>query len=108
MPKNRQQEPGQKPPSYTGETGPTTVRPSEKSDTELGERLTKKKTCARDGAGNIISCGKPAKKRGRCLRHYQQWHRLQAKCRAPSCTRIQAAHYYCRPHERLALSTRTD
>lgn len=85
-----------------------TVRPSEKSDTEPGERLTKKKTCARDGAGNIIRCGEPAKKRGRCLRHYQQWHRLQAKCRAASCNRIQAAHYYCRPHERLALSTRTD
>lgn len=69
--------------------------------------MTRKKPCAQDGAGNPIVCGQQTKKRRRCPTHYQQWHRLQAKCRAEGCNRIQAAHYYCRPHERLALSTRT-
>lgn len=36
-----------------------------------------------------------------------QWYRKQPKCRAEDCSSIQAAHYYCRPHEQLALTTRT-
>jgi len=68
--------------------------------------MTRSKTCAQDGAGNPIECGQPIEKRRRCGTHYQQWYRLQTKCRADGCKRIQAAHYYCRPHERLALSSR--
>ena len=60
-----------------------------------------------NGAGELIRCGKPLKAKGRCPTHYQQWHRLQPKCKADGCNRLQAAHYYCRPHERLALSSRT-
>lgn len=103
MPKNRHQTPGQKLPSRTGKTGLIAGSSLEKSDTEPGGLLPTKKTCSRDGAGNRIRCSQPAKKRGRCPKHYQQWHRLQAKCRADGCSRIQVAHYHCRPHERLAL-----
>lgn len=68
--------------------------------------MTILKTCAQDGTGAPIVCGAQATKRSRCPRHYQQWYRQQPKCRADRCNKIQAGHYYCRPHERLALSTR--
>lgn len=67
-----------------------------------------KKLCALDGQGNPISCDRTAVKKGRCQKHYQQWYRRQPKCRAHDCNAIQAAHYYCRVHERLALSTRSE
>lgn len=33
-----------------------------------------------------------------------QWWRQQPKCITEGCTALQAAHYRCRPHERLALT----
>lgn len=64
------------------------------------------KSCYTDGEGNPVPCGRPQKAKERCPTHYQQWHRLQPKCKAPDCRRMQAAHYYCRPHEQLALTSR--
>lgn len=67
-----------------------------------------KKSCAKDGAGKAVDCGEKVKAQGRCHKHYQQWYRAQDKCKAPGCKRVQAAHYYCRPHEQLALTTRSE
>lgn len=78
--------------------------------TELSTSLAS--YCSKDGAGNLIDCGKPVKSEERCPTHYQQWWRLQPKCRYQrglyrQCNRIQArVHGYCREHEGYALRTR--
>ncbi|KQR06437.1 hypothetical protein ASF74_03445 [Arthrobacter sp. Leaf145] len=67
-----------------------------------------RKLCAQDGAGNPVDCGLKLHAQKRCKNHYQQWHRLQPKCKADGCKRLQAGHFYCRPHERLSMSLRSE
>lgn len=66
-----------------------------------------KRACGLNGAGDTINCGKAVHAKKRCKTHYQQWLRKQVKCRVLGCNRLKAAHYLCRPHERLALSERS-
>lgn len=69
--------------------------------------MKKVQVCTRDGEGNAIICDLKFKSTHRCRKHYQQWYRRQKICKASGCRRIQAAHYYCRIHEPLALLTRS-
>ncbi|WP_248760988.1 HNH endonuclease [Pseudarthrobacter sp. SSS035] len=77
--------------------------------------MAKKNVCAMDGDGNPITCitGKDYKGKGRCTTHYQQWWRKQPECRADGCkTKLFSKERktradYCRPHEQLALTTRS-
>ncbi len=69
--------------------------------------MAKAQLCRMDGWDRPVDCGKAADRRGRCQQHYMQWFRRQTKCKEAGCKRLTAGHGYCRPHERLALSTRT-
>lgn len=59
------------------------------------------------------SCERAVVKRDWCETHYKAWLRSQPKCRAGGCNNtLQAAECktrgdYCRPHEQLALTTRS-
>ena len=63
--------------------------------------MTDRRNCIEDG------CQESGQRRSRCERHYRQWLRRQKKCEAEGCRSLQAAHGYCRPHEQLALTTRS-
>lgn len=66
------------------------------------------KSCTTDG------CDQRATRRGMCEKHYKRWMRQQPQCRAPGCKNTlfpderKTRSDYCRPHERLALSARTE
>lgn len=63
--------------------------------------MSEPKTCIED------DCQDRGGRRGRCERHYRKWLRSQTKCKADGCKSIPAGHGYCRPHEQLALKTRS-
>lgn len=78
-----------------------------KNDTDGGGSMSKK-TCAQNGAGEYTKCGLPLHAQKRCKKHYQQWYRSKPKCIVAECDRLQEGHRYCRPHERLSMSRRTE
>lgn len=69
--------------------------------------MAKGKTCLEGG------CEARAIKRDMCEKHYKAWLRKQPQCRAEGCTtRLfprdrKTRSDYCRPHEQLALTTRS-
>lgn len=58
-------------------------------------------------------CDRAGVKRDRCETHYKVWLRSQPKCRADGCNNTlfvgerKTRGDYCRPHEQLALTTRS-
>jgi hypothetical protein len=63
--------------------------------------VAESKTCIEDG------CQEYGGRQKRCDTHYRTWLRRQTKCKAEGCKSLPAAHGYCRPHEQLALTSRS-